>query len=279
MKPVNEKVVLVTGATDGIGKGTACELARMGATVLLHGRDPEKLDATHQDISARTGNRQLETFKADFAALAEVRRLAEEVISRHRRIDVLINNAGIGAGKIGSQQRQVSKDGYELRFAVNHLAPFLLTHLLLPALRDNGPSRVVNVASAAQQQIDFSDVMLERGYSGLRAYSQSKLAMVMASFQFAARLEATPVTVNCLHPGTLLDTKMVREGFGQPQGDVEEGIRSEIFLATAPELEGISGAYFDRTQQARAHAQAYDAQARQRLWRLSEDLTGIADRT
>jgi NAD(P)-dependent dehydrogenase (short-subunit alcohol dehydrogenase family) len=276
MKPVDEQVVLVTGATDGIGKGTARELARMGATVLLHGRSQEKLDAVRQEIAAETANTRLQTYTADFSSLAEVRRLANQVISAQTHLHVLINNAGIGAGTRGRQRRQMSEDGYELRFAVNHLAPFLLTHLLVAALVGDGLARVVNVASAAQQEIDFANVMLESGYSGMRAYSQSKLAMVMATFEFARRLAGGLIAVNCLHPGSLLDTKMVRESFGQPQGDVEEGIRAEIFVAIAPEIEGISGEYFDRTQRARAHAQAYDARARQRLWQVSEELTGIA---
>jgi NAD(P)-dependent dehydrogenase (short-subunit alcohol dehydrogenase family) len=276
MKPIDEQVVLVTGATDGIGKGTARELARMGATVLLHGRSQEKLNAVRQEIAAETANTRLQTYRADFASLAEVRRLADQVTRAQPHLHVLINNAGIGAGVRGRQQRQMSEDGYELRFAVNHLAPFLLTHLLISVLRRDGLARVVNVASAAQQEIDFTDIMLESGYSGMRAYSQSKLAMVMATFEFARRLGGGPPTVNCLHPGSLLDTKMVRESFGQPQGEVEEGIRAEIFGATAPEIEGISGEYFDRTQQARAHAQAYDAWARQRLWQVSEKWTGIS---
>lgn len=276
MKPVAEQVVLVTGATDGIGKGTAHELARMGATVLLHGRDREKLDAVRKEIAQATGSTRLDAFVADFSSLGEVRRLADQVITAHPHLHVLINNAGIGAGTIGHQTRQLSQDGYELRFAVNHLAPFLLTRLLIPALLGDGLARVVNVASAAQQAIDFTDVMLERGYSGLRAYSQSKLAMVMATFDFARMLENRPIAVNSLHPGSLLDTKMVRESFGRPQGGVEEGIRSELFLASAPEIEGIRGAYFDRAQRARAHDQAYDAQARRQLWRLSEELTGYA---
>jgi NAD(P)-dependent dehydrogenase (short-subunit alcohol dehydrogenase family) len=276
MKPVDEQVVLVTGATDGIGKGTARELARMGATVLLHGRSQNKLDAVRQEIMAETASTRLQTYRADFSSLAQVRGLANQISSAQAHLDVLINNAGIGAGARGRQQRQMSEDGYELRFAVNHLASFLLTHLLVPLLLREERARVVNVASAAQQEIDFVDVMLERGYSGMRAYSQSKLAMVMATFEFARSLADRPIAVNCLHPGSLLDTKMVRESFGQPQGDVEEGIRAEIFVATAPEIEGMSGEYFDRTRRARAHPQAYDARARRRLWQLSEELADLA---
>jgi NAD(P)-dependent dehydrogenase (short-subunit alcohol dehydrogenase family) len=227
-------------------------------------------------IAAATGNDRLETYAADFASLAELRRLSEHVQARHDRLDVLINNAGLGAGPRGRQRRELSADGYELRFQVNHLAPFLLTHLMLPTLRRAAPARIVNVASVGQAPLDFDDLMLERGgYDGFRAYCQSKLAMVMATFELAARLEPGEVTVNALHPGSLLDTKMVREGFGAPQGSVDIGIAAELYLATSPDLERVSGQYFDRTRPARANAQAYDAAARRMLWRVSEQLTRI----
>lgn len=276
MKAIRDQSVLVTGATDGIGRGAATELARLGARVLLHGRDTQRLAATQDAIGAETGNERLETYVADFASLADVRRLAEEVASRHDRLDVLLNNAGIGRGPRGRQRREESADGYELRFQVNYLAPFLLQQLLLPQLRRAAPARIVNVASVGQAPIDFDDVMLERGYDSMRAYCQSKLALVMASFELAGRLDPREVTVNALHPGTLLATKMVREGFGSPQGPVEVGIEAEVFLATAAELEGVSGEYFDRTRRARADAQAYDAQARRKLWELSERWVGIS---
>lgn len=277
MKPIEDQFILVTGATDGIGRGTALELARRGATVLLHGRNAERLTATRDEINQETGNERLETYLADFASLEEVRRFAADLGGQHDRLDVLVNNAGIGAGPRGAQKRELSADGIELRFQVNHLAPFLLRHLLLPLLRRAAPARVVNVASAGQAPIDFGDVMLERGYDGFHAYCQSKLAMVMATFEQAGRLDPGEVMVNALHPGTLLDTKMVREGFGAPQGPVETGISSEVYLATSPDLAGVSGQYFDRTRRARAHPQAYDGAARRDLWRLSERLVGIDD--
>ena len=275
MKPNQDQIILVTGATDGIGRGAALELARQGATVLLHGRNPERLVATHDMVSAETGNERLETYLADFASFADVRRLAADVEQRHDRLDVLVNNAGIGTGRRGDQRRELSVDGYELRFQVNHLAPFLLQHLVLPLLRRVAPARIVNVASTGQTPVDFDDVMLERGYDGFRAYCQSKLAMVMATFELASRLDAREVTVNALHPGTLLDTKMVREGFGLPQGPVETGIASEVYMATSPDLDGVTGQYFDRTRRARADPQAYDKAARRKLWQLSERLVGI----
>jgi NAD(P)-dependent dehydrogenase (short-subunit alcohol dehydrogenase family) len=274
-RPITEQIVLVTGATDGIGKGTACELARLGVRVLLHGRDAGRLEAARHEIAGATGNDQLETYAADFASFTEVRSLAEQIRARHNCLDVLINNAGVGAGQRGRQGRELSADGHELRFQVNHLAPLLLTRLLLPILRRAAPARVVNVASAGQAPLDFDDLMLESGYDGFRAYRQSKLAMVMASFELGARLDPGDVTINALHPGSLLDTKMVREGFGAPQGPVDVGIEAELYLATSPDLEGVSGEYFDRTRPARANVQAYDAEARRILWWVSEQLTNI----
>jgi NAD(P)-dependent dehydrogenase (short-subunit alcohol dehydrogenase family) len=273
--PLNEQTILVTGATDGIGKGTARELAGRGAHVLLHGRTAERVSAVRDEIAAATGNGRLETYVADFVSLRNVHHLAEEVSARHDRLHVLINNAGIGAGPRGRQRREVSTDGHELRLQVNHLAPLLLAHLLLPLLRRAAPARVVNVASIGQAPLDFSDLMLERGYDGMRAYFQSKLAMVMATFEVASRLDPAEVTVNALHPGSLLDTKMVREGFGTPQGPVDIGIESELYLATSADLAGISGKYFDRTRPAQANPQAYDAEARRRLWQESLKLTGV----
>ena len=212
---------------------------------------------------------------ADFASLRDVHRLAEQVSARHDRLHVLINNAGIGVGPRGRQRREVSADGHELRLQVNHLAPLLLAHLLLPLLRAGAPARIVNVASVGQVPIDFADLMLERGYDGFRAYRQSKLAMVMATIELADRLDPSEITVNALHPGTLLDTKMVHEGFGAPQGPVDIGIEAELYLATSADVEGVSGQYFDRIRPARANAQAYDAEARRRLWQESLKLTGI----
>ena len=271
---------LVTGATDGIGRGVAMRLAQSGAQVLLHGRSAARLAETEREIKAKTKNKRLEVFQADFSCLADVRRLAAEIKDRHDGLDVLINNAGVGRGPRNRQQREVSRDGHELRFQVNHLAPFLLTHLLLPLLVNSAaarpPARIVNVASASQDAIDFDDVMLEQAYDGTRAYSQSKLAMVMATMEWAARFDPRDMTINALHPGSLLDTKIVREAWGHAAGPVETGVESECHLALSPELEGVSGQYFDEKRTAHTHPQAFDEEARQRLWRLSEQLTGIS---
>jgi NAD(P)-dependent dehydrogenase (short-subunit alcohol dehydrogenase family) len=274
MRPVDEQTILVTGATDGLGRALARELAARGATVLLHGRAKARLEDTRREIVEATGSDRLHTYLADLASLEQVRRLGREVGGDQERLDVLVNNAGIG----GDGPRQRSADGHELRFAVNYLAPFLLTELLLPLLRRSAPARIVNVASVGQVPIDFDDVMLERHYDALRAYRQSKLAQIMFTVELAERLRAageSGVTVNALHPATLMNTKMALETFGYAMSTIEDGVEATLRLAVAPELEGVSGRYFDRLDDARANPQAYDADARGRLWRLSAALTGL----
>ena len=275
MRPVDEQTVLVTGATDGLGRALARELAARGATVLVHGRSEERLQETAEEV----GSERIQPYRADFASLDEVRRLAGDVERDHERLDLLINNAEIGGGKDG--RREESADGYELRFAANYLAPFLLTNLLLSLLRRSAPARVVNVASVGQSPIDFDDVMLEHEYSGMRAYSQSKLAQIMFTFTLAERLaaEEAGVTVNALHPASLMNTKMVYESFGYTMSTVEDGVEATLRLAISPDLDGVSGRYFDRLHEARAGEQAYDEDARLRLWRLSEELAARPART
>jgi NAD(P)-dependent dehydrogenase (short-subunit alcohol dehydrogenase family) len=275
VRSVDEAVILVTGSTDGLGKSTARDLAAAGATVLLHGRDPERGDAAVREIREETDNDRLHYYVADFSSLEEVRRLAHEVTADHDRLDVLVNNAGIGAGRRGETSRDLSRDGYELRFAVNYLAPFLLTRLLLPLVRRSEPARIVNVASAGQSPISFDDVMLERGYDGMRAYAQSKLALVMFTFDLAGELEGTGLIANSLHPASLMDTKMVFETFGSASSSVREGTDATVRLAISPELRRVTGRYFDGQREARADEQAYDPEARERLRRLSEELTGL----
>jgi NAD(P)-dependent dehydrogenase (short-subunit alcohol dehydrogenase family) len=276
MRHVGEAVILVTGATDGLGRRVARDLAGRGATVLLHGRSRERAEAAVREIGEETENEGLSYYLADLSSLGEVRRLAEEVSSDHERLDVLVNNAGIGSGPSDGASRRESKDGFELVFAVNYLSCFLLTNLLLPLLRGSVPARIVNVASAGQVPIDFDDVMLERGYDGWRAYAQSKLAQIMFTFSLAERLKGSGVTANALHPASLMDTKMVRESFGYTLSTVEEGAEATERLAISPGLEGVSGRYFDGQREARANDQAYDRQARERLWTLSEELCGLA---
>jgi NAD(P)-dependent dehydrogenase (short-subunit alcohol dehydrogenase family) len=271
VRDANEATVLVTGATDGLGRRLARELAAKGATVLVHGRNPERLEATLEEVRSQTGSEKLGSYLADLSSLGEVRGLAERILSEHDRLDVLVNNAGII-----SREREESGDGFELTFAVNHLSHFLLTGLLLPLLKDSSASRVVNVASAGQSPIDFADPMLERGYDAMKAYSQSKLAQIMFTLELAERLRGTGVTANALHPASLMDTKMVRGTFGYAKSTVEEGAEAAARLAASPELEGVTGRYFDGTREARANRQAYDAEARQKLWALSEELCGTS---
>jgi NAD(P)-dependent dehydrogenase (short-subunit alcohol dehydrogenase family) len=274
LRSVDEAVILVTGSTDGLGELIARDLTAAGANVLLHGRDPARVDAAVRGIRDKTGNDELRYYLADFSSLDEVRRLADEIRADHDRLDVLINNAGIGSGGRGAR-REVSQDGHELRFAVNYLAPFLLTHRLLPLLYESSPARIVNVASAGQSPIDFDDPMLERRYDGMRAYSQSKLALVMFTFDLAEQLADTGVSVNCLHPASLMNTKMVFEAFGSASSDVREGADATVYLATSSEMEGVTGRYFDGQRESRAEEQAYDPDARDLLRRLSEELTGV----
>ena len=269
MRNMAEATILVTGATDGLGKRVARELAAKGTTVLLHGRSPHRLEATLEEIRSQTSSQKVGSYLADLSSLAAVRDLADRILSEYDRLDVLVNNAGIIV-----QERKESEDGYELTFAVNYLSHFLLTSLLLPLLKDSAPARVVNVASAGQSPIDFDDLMLEHGYDAMRAYSQSKLAQIMFTFELAEQLRGTGVTVNALHPASLMDTKMVQDTFGYTMSTVEEGADATVYLAASPELEGVTGRYFDGTREARADGQAYDKEARQTLWELSEELCG-----
>jgi NAD(P)-dependent dehydrogenase (short-subunit alcohol dehydrogenase family) len=271
---LNGKICLVTGSTDGVGRHVALELGAAGATVLVHGRSRERAEQVISEIRKR-GNGSAIFYPADLASFQEVRELAETVRRNHERLDVLINNAGIGSAS-GGRQRRTSTDGHELRFAVNYLSGFLLTRLLLPLIVASAPSRIVNVASAGQSAIDFDDVMLTRRYDGGRAYTQSKLAQVMFTFDLARELEGSNVTVNCLHPATYMDTTMVRESGVSPLSTVDEGADAILQLAIAPELEGRSGLYFQGRRPARANPQADDDDARRRLAALSFELTGLS---
>jgi NAD(P)-dependent dehydrogenase (short-subunit alcohol dehydrogenase family) len=264
-----EATILVTGATDGLGRRVAQVLAAKGAAVLLHGRSLERLEATLEALRSQRGSEKATSYLADLSSLGAVRDLAERIVSEHDRLDVLVNNAGIIA-----RERKVSEDGYERTFAINYLSHFLLTRLLLPLLKDSAPARIVNVASAGQSPLDFSDLMLERGYDAMKAYSQSKLAQVMFTFELAEHLRDTGVTVNALHPASLMDTKMVQSTFGYTMSTVEEGTEAVVRLAISPEIEGLTGRYFDGKREARANRQAYDPQVRHRLWVLSEQLCG-----
>jgi retinol dehydrogenase 14 len=281
-QPIAGRTVLITGGSGGIGRATALGLAAMRAHVAIVGRDRERTEAAAREIR-EAGGGQVDAFVADMSSQAEVRRLAAEVLETLPRIDVLVNNVG---GYWDT--RHVTADGLERTFALNHLAPFLLTHLLLARLRQSTPSRVVTVSSGAHTmgRIDFDDLGGERSYSGMRAYSQSKLANILFTHELARRLVADGVTANALHPG------MVRTGFGaEDAGTLQrlftplmrpfmksaaQGAATSIHLASSPELEGVTGRYFAGCKPKRSSKRSYDQAAAERLWQVSAELVAIA---
>jgi retinol dehydrogenase-14 len=282
--PLAGKTVLVTGGTSGIGKATALGLATMGARVAITGRNSRRTEDAAREIRAEGG--QVDVFVADLSAQSEVRRLAEEVLHTLVRIDVLVNNAG---GYWNT--RHETADGLERTFAVNHLAPFLLTHLLLDGLIQSAPARVVTVSSNAQAQgrIDFDDLQGLRAYSGARAYSQSKLANVLFSYELARRLHGTSVTANALHPGVVSTSfgakdpatvqrvliPFLRRFMKTPA----EGAATSIHLASAPSLEQVSGAFFADSKPKTSSKLSYDQTTAARLWQVSSDLAGLGPPT
>src|SRR5262245_35472826 len=255
-------IVFITGATDGLGRALAKVLDADGHTVLVHGRSEQRIADTVAELSDRT-----RAYRADLASLAEVRRLADEVREHESHLDVLVSNAGIGTR---GDTRELSADGYELRFAVNYLAGYALTRRLLDRV-----DRVVNVASAGQAPIDFDDVMLERRYSGVQAYCQSKLAQIMFTFDLAEELRGRGVTANCLHPGTHMPTKMVLAAGVTPATALEDGVRATARLVADPDLDRVSGCYFHGLHELSPHPQAHDRDARRRLRELSDRLCGL----
>ncbi|MGC4985170.1 SDR family NAD(P)-dependent oxidoreductase [Streptomyces sp. DT193] len=268
------RTILITGATDGLGLALAERLAADGADLILHGRDQARLDRIAGQFAARGVSRP-RTVTADLADLDQVRRMAAEIRTSVARLDVLVNNAGIGGGQPDGRTRRTSADGHELRFAVNYLAGFLLTLELLQLLRASAPARIVNVASIGQHPLDFENLMLERDYDGIRAYGRSKLAQITSGFELAARLPADEVTVNSLHPATYMPTKIVLAEIGHSIDTLEEGVTATRRLVTDPALAGTTGRFYDRTRDAHAHSQAYDSEVRLRLWQASLQLTKV----
>jgi retinol dehydrogenase 14 len=280
---MGEKVCLITGATSGIGKATAIGLARMGASVVMVGRDRGRGEAALAEIKEKSAHVSVDLMLADVSSQVQIRRLADEFNDTYPRLDVLINNAGVFLSK-----RLTTADGIEMTFAVNHLAYFLLTNLLLDVLKASAPSRIVNVSSGAQGNgtIDFDDLQGEKGYKGTKAYSQSKLANVLFTYELARRLEGTGVTANCLHPGA------VRTNFGSGSSGVfgfmvralrplmispEKGAETSIYVASSPEVEGVSGRYFVKRAEARSSDKSYDERVASRLWEVSAELTNLPD--
>jgi NAD(P)-dependent dehydrogenase (short-subunit alcohol dehydrogenase family) len=275
MRPFAEQTILITGATSGLGLALAQALAERGATVLLHGRDNQRGRAILDDIRQETGNEKLQFYCADLASLQQTAELARRIAAEQQRLDVLVNNAAVGFGK-NSSKREISQDGYELRFAVNYLASHLLVQGLLPKLKASAPARIVNVASVGQAPLNFDDIMSEHGYSGVTAYRQSKLAMVAWTFDLAAELANTGVTANALHPASLMPTKLVLEAGWSVMSTVEEGLEATMRLVVDPALDGATGKYFDGLREAKANSQAYDLEARGELAKVTDALIAAA---
>lgn len=262
------KTVIITGSTDGLGREVALRVANLGAHVIVHGRNQQRGAAVVDEIT-KAGKGSAKFYAADLASLAEVRQLAQVILRDTPRIDVLVNNAGVW----NRGERQVSRDGHELHFAVNYLSGFLLTHMLLPRIVDSAPARIINVASTAQSPIDFTDVMLERPGRAAQGYGQSKLAQILFTMDLAAELRDRRVTVLALHPATMMNTTMVQQSGLPARTTVDQGADALMRLITAPDIE--TGQYFNGLNATRANAQAYDVEARARLRELSRRLTGL----
>jgi len=271
------KVVLVTGSTDGIGKQTAYSLASKGAIVLLHGRNSLRGEKVQEEIRRMTGSTSLQFFQAELSSAKDIRKLADRIKESHDRLDVLINNAGTF-----QQERRLNDDGLETTFAVNYLAQFRLVHDLLDLLKrsasKSASSRIINVASAAHWNapaLDWSNLQGERRYDGFESYATSKLAVVLFTYALARRLEGTGVTANCLHPG-VIKTKLLRAGFGDYPGDTpENGARTSVYLASSPEMEGISGRYFEKCKSVQSSPISYNLELQEKLWRISTELAEL----
>ncbi len=282
---MSSKTILITGATDGIGRATALSLARRGAQVVVHGRNPDKVAEVCAAVRAAAPDEAApQGLVADISTLDGVRELAQAVRRSQHKLDVLINNAGVFM-----KERQITDDGFEVTFAVNHLATFLLTELLLPLLRASAPARVLTVSSVAHTrgQIHWDDLNLERNWDssdggpplpGYPAYAQSKLANVLFSNALARRVEGDEITSNSLHPGTI-STKLLHEGFGMGGASTDTGAETSVYLALSPEVEGLTGRYFSNSQEVEAAPLARDEAAQERLWTVSAEMTGVADRS
>lgn len=265
------KTILITGSTDGIGKQAALELAQMQMDVIVHGRNVKMAAAVAQDIKKQSGHNSVEFVAGDFSSLTDVRRLVSDLHQKYTKLDVLLNNAGVW-----ETERHLTQDGFEMTFQVNHLAPFLLTLSLLDLLKSAALSRVVNVSSTAQANaLDFNNLQGEQSFNGYLQYGASKLCTVLFTFELASRLDPAHVTSNCLHPGVIA-TKLLRNGFGPGMGDpVTAGTKNHVFLATSPEVEGVTGEFFVDKHPFRAGEVCYDDTIRKKLWRLSEEMVGV----
>ncbi len=268
---MQDKVILITGSTDGIGRQAALELAALGSTVIVHGRDASRGKTVVEEIQTATGNQKVDLFTADLSSQKQVRQLATEVTRRYDHLHVLINNAGVFMN-----ERQVTEDGLETTFAVNHLAPFLLTNLLLDLLKKSAPSRIITVSSVVHTRgrIDFDNLQAEKKFGGYDAYALSKLANVLFTYELARQLTGSGVTANCLHPG-VIGTKLLRNGFNTSGSSPADGAETIVYLAVSPEVEQVTGKYFQDKLGTPSSQETYDQDLRKKLWSISEKLTGL----
>ncbi len=270
-----QQTILITGATDGLGLGVAAALGAQGHHIILHGRNPEKLQSVATRLRAETPDATIDTELADFASLRAVDQMATRVLTVYPSLHVLINNAGIGSG-FADRQRALTTDGIEARFGVNYLAGYYLTQRLVPLMTASSPARVVNVASLGQAPLEFDNLQLERDFDGGRAYDQSKLAQIMNSFDLAEELAGSGVVVNALHPASLMPTNLALEGWGQVIDRLEDGVAATVRAAIGDDVAGVSGRFFNRLVDEPAHEQAYDLGARAQLRQASDDLIARA---
>lgn len=268
---LNPQTILITGATDGIGKASAVELARRGHHILVHGRDSARGRLVVQEIQRITRNTQIELVLADFSSLDAVRTLAAEIQNRYPRLDILINNAGVFM-----PHRAVTVDGFEMTFAVNYLAPFLLTNLLLERILASAPARVIHVSSGTHRsgKIEWDNLRGEKHYDAYEAYARSKLANILFAYALADRLQGTRVTSNALHPG-VIRTKLLGAGWGGGGGELARGAETTVYAATAPELEDVTGRYFDNQRETASSDRSHDKQLQLDLWNASARWVGI----
>lgn len=273
MNDVTNKTILITGATDGLGKLLAQRAAKAGAQLILHGRNPQKGEALLHELSSLTNNERLAYYNADFSSLQAVKSFSENIMQQYGSLHVLVNNAAIGGGPKGSRERALSADGLELRFAVNYLSHFVLTQNLLPLLLQSTPARIVHVSSIGQAPIDFTDVQMERHFDSYTAYCRSKLAQIMYGFELADELKGKNIAVNSVHPATLMNTNMVHDFFGYTSSRVEEGADAVAYVAFSNDTQNVTGVYYNQKRPATANKQAYDAAAREKLLHISRELS------
>jgi NAD(P)-dependent dehydrogenase (short-subunit alcohol dehydrogenase family) len=270
------RAALVTGATAGLGRAVAVALAERGMHVLVHGRDARRAAAVVDQIARSGGTAQ--AVLADLASLDQVRELADRVSTAYDALTLLVNNAGIGAGRPPYRRRQLSADGHELRLAVNYLAPALLARRLVPALKNGAPARIVNVGSVGQAPVDFTDLRMDHHYAGAEAYFRSKFAVAAFTFDLAGELDGSGITVNCVHPASFMNTRMVRESMIPPMSTVTSGVKAVMNLAVGPVGATVTGRYFDGIHEARAHEATYDPATRSRLRTITAELLTPGDR-